>query len=129
VTARALARFNRAFANPAVRLFAGRVPPFAIVRHRGRTSGRAYATPVVAFRAGDALLVGVLYGRTSDWVLNVLAAPRTEVTRRGLTRNYRQPELVTRDEGLRLLPAVVRVPYRILRVRHFLLLTSTPKAG
>ena len=31
-------------------------------------TGRAYATPVLAFGSEDGLVVGVLYGTTSDWV-------------------------------------------------------------
>ena len=69
---RGFARFNRRVANPAMRLAAGWLPPFAIVRHRGRRTGRDYATPVLAFGTEDGLVVAVLYGTSSDWVRNVL---------------------------------------------------------
>ena len=41
-----LARFNKVVTNPIQRRYAGRIPPFAIVEHVGRKSGRQYRTPV-----------------------------------------------------------------------------------
>jgi deazaflavin-dependent oxidoreductase (nitroreductase family) len=121
------ARFNRKVANPVVRLVAGWLPPFALVKHRGRVTGCGYATPVLAFGTGDGLVAGVLYGASSDWVRNALAAGRARVERLGTARDYEQPRLVGRDEGLRLLPAIVRGAFRLLGVRAFLRLTiSSP---
>jgi deazaflavin-dependent oxidoreductase (nitroreductase family) len=123
---RGFARFNRNVANPVIRLVAGRLPPFAIVRHRGRVTGRDYATPVLAFYTNDGLVIGVLYGTSSDWVSNLLAAGRADVKRRDAAHEYEQPRLVGRDEGLRLVPAIVRGPFRLLGVRTFVRLTVSP---
>ena len=123
---RAFARFNRKVANPVVRLVAGWLPPLAIIRHRGRTTGREFATPVLAFTTPEGLVVGVLYGTTSDWVNNLLVAGHAQVKRRGKVRECRQPRLVSANEGLRLVPAIVRGPYRALGVRNFVQLTITP---
>src|ERR671912_3039229 len=57
-----LARLNRRAINPLVRAFAGRLPPLALVIHRGRVSGRVYRTPVLAFPADDRFLVALFYG-------------------------------------------------------------------
>lgn len=121
---RKLARFNRTVANPAVRMVAGRLPPLAIIRHRGRTTGRDFATPVLAFRTPDGLVVGVLYGTVSDWVRNFQAAGGGKVQRGGTVREYRQPRLIGRDEALQLVPAVVGGPLRALGVHHFLRLSA-----
>ncbi|HEU4948269.1 MAG TPA: nitroreductase family deazaflavin-dependent oxidoreductase [Kribbella sp.] len=121
---RGLARFNRRFANPVMRLVAGRLPPFAIVRHRGRRTGRDYVTPVLAFGTEDGAVIGVLYGTGSDWVSNVLVAGGAEVKRRREWQHYGQSRLVGGDEGLRLLPTVVRSPFRLLGVRAFVRLSS-----
>jgi deazaflavin-dependent oxidoreductase (nitroreductase family) len=125
---RGFARFNRKIANPVVRLAAGRLPPFAIVRHRGRVSGREYRTPVVAFRTRDGLLIGVLYGTGSDWVKNVLAADRADVTRLGHAQGYRRPRLVGGQEAAHLVPAAIRAPFRLLGVRAYLRLTAADQA-
>jgi deazaflavin-dependent oxidoreductase (nitroreductase family) len=121
---RGLARFNRKVANPAIRLVAGWLPPLAIVRHRGRVTGRRYATPVVAFGAGDDLVIGILYGRSSDWVNNLLAANGAQVRRLGTTREYAQAQLIGSDEGLRLLPGPARGAFRLLGVRNLLRLRA-----
>src|SRR4029453_17236836 len=111
---RRVARFNRRFANPVVRLVAGWLPPLAIVRHRGRVTGRDYATPVVAFGTNEGLIVAVLYGTDSDWVRNLLVAGRAQVERGGAAHEYVQPRLVDSDDGSPLVPAVVRGPFRLL---------------
>src|SRR5262249_1796055 len=49
---RALARFNRLVTNRVLGVVAPWMPPFAVVVHRGRSSGRVYRTPVWAFRRG-----------------------------------------------------------------------------
>jgi len=111
-----------------MRLVAGRLPPFAIVSHRGRVTGRDYATPVWAFGTQDGLVVALLYGANSDWVTNVLVAGRAEVKRLGAAREYAQPRLVGREEGLRLIPAVARVPVRVVRTHDFVRVTASPSS-
>jgi deazaflavin-dependent oxidoreductase (nitroreductase family) len=44
------------------------------VGHVGRSSGKAYRTPVEAMRVDDGFIVTLVYGSRSDWVQNVLAA-------------------------------------------------------
>jgi len=90
---RAVARFNKRVNNPIQLSWAWLLPPWAIVIHRGRKSGREYRTPVVAFRSGDHLLVNVLYGSESDWVRNLLAAHGGEVVRMGRTYRLLNPQL------------------------------------
>jgi hypothetical protein len=82
---RRVARFNKAVNNPIQRQYAWLLPPWAIVCHRGRRSGRLYRTPVVAFKRGRTLSIGILYGvDESNWVQNVLAGGG-EVVRGGRT--------------------------------------------
>jgi deazaflavin-dependent oxidoreductase (nitroreductase family) len=70
---RRVARFNKRVTNPIQGQFAWLLPPWSVIIHRGRKSGRTYRTPVVAFRKGRTLSVTILYGENSDWVRNVLA--------------------------------------------------------
>jgi deazaflavin-dependent oxidoreductase (nitroreductase family) len=121
---RSFARFNRVVANPVIRRFAGSIGPLTLVKHRGRRTGRTYATPVMSFTTHGGLVVGVMYGRRSDWVRNVLATGPVEVTRRGRTDRYQSARLLGQGEGLLLLPGVLRGPFRVLRVRHFVYLTD-----
>lgn len=121
---RGFARFNRKFANPVIRHLAGSFGPLTLVTHRGRKTGRAFATPVMSFTTDDGLVIGVVYGMSSDWVKNVLTSARVDVKRRGRSRPYEHARLVDRDEGLDLVPAFVRGTFRILGVRHFVRLTA-----
>ncbi len=80
---RSIARFNRRFTNRLTLKVAGYLPGFAVVSHVGRRSGRAYRTPVNAFRTDDGYIIALTYGAQSDWVKNVLAAGSCELRTRG----------------------------------------------
>jgi deazaflavin-dependent oxidoreductase (nitroreductase family) len=95
---RRVARFNRAVNNPIQRQYAWLVPPWVIVVHRGRRSGRLYRTPVNAYKKGRTLAVVVLYGGESDWVRNVLAGGG-QVVRAGRTYELINPRLVAPAEA------------------------------
>ncbi|CAA9571162.1 MAG: hypothetical protein AVDCRST_MAG49-3631 [uncultured Thermomicrobiales bacterium] len=124
--ARLLARLNRRLANPVARLFAGRVPPLAIVGHTGRRSGIAYRVPVVAFAHGDGYLIALTYGPEADWDRNVLARGACTLERSGRTVSLGAPRLVGPDEALPVLSAPVRAVLRALKVGAFLQLTPDP---
>ncbi|MFC5185184.1 nitroreductase family deazaflavin-dependent oxidoreductase [Actinomadura harenae] len=105
---RSLARFNRIVTNPLQGLWAPYLPPYAVIVHRGRKSGREYRTPVVAFRHGDQLVVGLPYGADSDWVRNVLAEGRAGVERLGRLRRLEDPRVVDADTPPDELPGMAR---------------------
>ncbi|MAP64197.1 MAG: nitroreductase [Microbacterium sp.] len=48
--------------------------PWSVIRHRGRTSGTEYETPIATHREGDEFFVTLPYGRGTQWLKNVLAA-------------------------------------------------------
>jgi deazaflavin-dependent oxidoreductase (nitroreductase family) len=122
---RAVARFNRCVTNPLARLVAGWLPPFAVVIHRGRVSGHEHRTPVMAFGYGDGVAIALTYGAGADWVRNVLAADGCAVRRMGRLERMVHPRIVTGADGMRRVPAVVRMPLRILRASEFLQLSRS----
>jgi deazaflavin-dependent oxidoreductase (nitroreductase family) len=91
-----LAHFNRAVTNPIQLHYAWLLPPWVVICHRGRRSGRRYRTPVIAFRHGRALAIVVLYGEESDWVRNVLSG-EAQVVRAARTHELLSPRLVDAD--------------------------------
>jgi deazaflavin-dependent oxidoreductase (nitroreductase family) len=91
---RSLARFNKKVTNRVQGLWAPWLPPWAMVVHKGRKSGRSYRNPVLAFRSGDRLAVILFYGSRADWVRNVLAANEAEVIRANRTHSLTDPHLV-----------------------------------
>lgn len=90
---RSLARFNTRVTNPIQGQYAWLLPPWVVVCHRGRRSGRHYRTPVNAYRRGSTLAIVVLYGAQSDWVRNVMAGGG-QVVRAGRTHDLLEPRLV-----------------------------------
>jgi deazaflavin-dependent oxidoreductase (nitroreductase family) len=121
-----LARFNRRVPNPIVLSFAGRrLSPVAIVVHRGRTSGRRYRTPVIAFRLDDGYVISLPYGANRDWVRNVLAAGSCTLESGGRRVALTAPEVLAGNDGLAMLPAPVRAALRPLRVTRVLRLSSS----
>jgi len=103
-----LGRFNRRVTNRVSRHVAGRLPGFAIVIHRGRTTGTEYRTPVNAFRRPGGFEFALTYGMT-DWVRNVLHAGGGLVIYRGRTYRISDPELVPGDAEATRVPKPVRM--------------------
>jgi deazaflavin-dependent oxidoreductase (nitroreductase family) len=111
---RRLARFNRVVTNPLQGQFAWLLPPWAVICHRGRRTGRLYRTPVNAYKRGSVLAVVVLYGEESDWVRNVLAAGGGQVIRAGRTHDLTHPRLL--DPRVRPVPRLARPVGRLTGV-------------
>jgi deazaflavin-dependent oxidoreductase (nitroreductase family) len=85
---------------------------YSIVRHVGRTSGRAYQNPVSAYPLGDGFVIPVLYGTQSQWVRNVMAAGRFTLRTKGRDYPLERPELIAPAQALAAYPALLR---RIMR--------------
>jgi deazaflavin-dependent oxidoreductase (nitroreductase family) len=110
---------NRYF-NRLMRPMANKLPGFAILTHRGRTTGRTYQTPVNVFRRGDEYFFFLTYGSDVQWVKNILAAGSCSIETRGRIVELAEPELVT-DPELRPAPAPVRfIERRIAGVTQYL---------
>ncbi len=121
-----VARFNRHVTNPLARLIAGWLPPFAVVLHMGRRSAREHRTPVWAFRTDDGFVVALTYGADSDWVRNVVQGGGCRLIRRGKLIGVVNPRVVAGPGARKLVPVVVRVPLRLMRVTEFLQLSVDP---
>jgi deazaflavin-dependent oxidoreductase (nitroreductase family) len=104
---RRVARFNKAVHNPLQLLYAWLLPPWVVICHRGRRSGRLYRTPVNAWKRGRTLAVVVLYGEESDWVRNVLAGGGL-VVRGGRTYELQRPRIVDPAGAGRSVPPIAR---------------------
>jgi deazaflavin-dependent oxidoreductase (nitroreductase family) len=73
-----LDQFQIKYVNPIVRPLSKRIPGFAVIKHRGRTSGKDYETVVAAHRKDSVLAIGLMHGKT-NWVKNVLAAGEADI--------------------------------------------------
>src|SRR5206468_2938884 len=75
------------------------LPPWAVIVHKGRKSGREYRTPVLSWRSGNRLEVVLYYGADTDWVRNVLAAGEAGVVRGRRTWRLTAPRVVAAAES------------------------------
>jgi deazaflavin-dependent oxidoreductase (nitroreductase family) len=92
---RPLIRLQRAIINPRQMRSAGTPGAYAsVVRHRGRTSGRPYETPVGAVAADDGFVIALVYGSRSNWLQNVLASGSATIVHEGQIYEVDQPELI-----------------------------------
>lgn len=91
---RIIARFNKYVTNPIQRLWAPHLRHMAVIEHRGRTSGRIYKTPVMAFVEDADLVVVLNYGATADWVRNVEAAGSAAVFHHGTRYRLTEPRIL-----------------------------------
>jgi deazaflavin-dependent oxidoreductase (nitroreductase family) len=73
-----LERVQIEYLNPMLGPLLKRLPGFAVIRHRGRSSGKDYETIVSAYRKGSVLAIGLVHGKT-NWVKNVLAAGEADI--------------------------------------------------
>lgn len=85
----------------ALGLLAGRrfFPLWAVVRHRGRRSGRALSVPVAVQVRGDVFVVPLLFGPRTNWVMNVLAAGGCVIRWRGVDHRAVGPELIDPEQA------------------------------
>lgn len=91
----AVRRVNRALLNPMQMRSAGTPGAYAsIIRHRGRSSGRDYQTPVAAVPTDDGFVIALVYGARTDWLRNVIAAGSATIVHEGRSYRVGQPEVI-----------------------------------
>jgi deazaflavin-dependent oxidoreductase (nitroreductase family) len=124
-----VARFNRYVTNPVQRMWAGWLPPFGIVEHIGRRSGKSYRTPVTVFSADidgkPGVAIVLTYGPDRDWLKNLTAAGGGRMRRNGKDIGIADPKVVTTAEAAEHVtraarPIVARMPFE-----QTVLLTAT----
>lgn len=121
-------RYNKYVENPvAFRVF-GRAGPSAIVHHIGRRSGAPRATPVIAHRTQDEVVIPLPYGTDVDWLRNVLTAGQAVVDLRGRSFGVDEPLVVDIEDVIDLLPASMAHTIRFSGAREAVRLRLSPIA-
>jgi deazaflavin-dependent oxidoreductase (nitroreductase family) len=93
--------------------------PFTVVRHRGRTSGRVYETPIIVAALGRDFVVELTYGERVQWFRNVVAAGGCELVRGGRTTRIVAVEPLPAEQGLAAFGGIRAVVLRLLRRHEF----------
>jgi len=83
-------------------------PLWAVLRHRGRRSGREYAVTVGVRATADAYFIALPFGDRTQWVHNVLAAGGCTVRWRGKDIVLSEPTIVRADEAAFAFPLALR---------------------
>lgn len=108
---------------PIANRFAGtRVfPLWAIVRHTGRTSGKAYATPVVARPTPDGFIIPLPFGDATQWAKNLFAAGGGSIRFAGREHQVAEPRIMDLEEAAPHLAPPIRFVARRLGLRHWVI--------
>jgi deazaflavin-dependent oxidoreductase (nitroreductase family) len=87
--------------------------------HVGRSSGKAYVTPLDAHPVDGGYMFILVYGSKCDWVQNILASGKSTLSTDGETFELCNPRVVNGDVAWPVLGEVKKPP-GFLRVDEFL---------
>ncbi|HEX2286520.1 MAG TPA: nitroreductase family deazaflavin-dependent oxidoreductase [Mycobacterium sp.] len=108
-------RLQIKYMNPVVKKIARFLPGTAVIKHRGRKSGKPYETVITPYRKGNVVAIALGHGKT-DWVKNVLAAGEADLR---LSRNevhLVNPRIVPAGTDDPTLPRMARIQARKIGV-------------
>jgi deazaflavin-dependent oxidoreductase (nitroreductase family) len=69
-----------------------------VIYHKGRKSGREYATPLCVSRCDEGFIIGDYWGPTADWFRNLQANPRARLRYQGKYHDVKA-EVISIDEA------------------------------
>jgi deazaflavin-dependent oxidoreductase (nitroreductase family) len=130
--ARRLIRAVARVVNPIVLRIAGRrhMPIVGIVHHRGRRTGRLFATPLgVRPAVGGGFVMPVTFSQAAHWYQNIRAAGWCVITYQGADHTVAWPTLVDRATAGPAYPRYERLALRLLGINEFVWLTGQPDHG
>ncbi len=112
--------FNKHVINSLTRTFAGSAhSPFALIRHFGRRSAKAYETPIIAEPLGNGFVIALTYGSGVDWYRNVLAAGQCALLWHGNVYTLNKPEPMDPEKALLAFPPLLRLLLRARNTKDF----------
>jgi deazaflavin-dependent oxidoreductase (nitroreductase family) len=121
--------------NPLVLRIAGRrhMPVVGIIHHRGRNTGRPYATPLgIRPATANGFVMPLTFGESAGWYLNIMAAGWCVITWRGADHTVASPVIVDRAMALPAFPRYERLALRAIGINEFAWLRdapASPKSG
>jgi len=112
---RVLSRCTRGRVNAVALRLVGHAA-FADLEHVGRRSGTVRHTPLRAFRTQGKVVIGLNFGRESDWLKNIQAAGRCRMLLGNEQLELGAPRVVPVEQGVEGMPWMYAVALR--RVVH-----------
>ena len=101
------------------------VPLYVLLRHRGRRSGREYATPVVGMRVPGGFAIPMAFGEGADWYRNIVASGGATMRKGGTEHQLADPVAIDPDSAASPFPRWQRPVFRALGIRRFLFLKGS----
>lgn len=112
--------FNKHVTNRVLGQFAGTTRgPFALVRHVGRRSGKAYETPILVVPAAGSFVIALTYGPEVDWYRNARAAGGCRIVWHGREYAITDLELVEAESARRLFRQPAPLILRLMGIRDY----------
>ena len=108
--------------NPLVLGIAGRrhMPVVGIIHHRGRKTGRPYATPLgIRPAAAGGFVMPLTFGEAAGWYRNIVAAGGCVITWRGADHTVANPVIIDRATALPAFPRYERLALRTIGINQF----------
>jgi deazaflavin-dependent oxidoreductase (nitroreductase family) len=121
-----LARVLNPLAIPVARL--GLIPIWGVIRHTGRRSGRAYATPIALMATRDGFVIPLPFGEKTDWCRNLLSARAGSIRWRGAEYAVEQPQIIGAADAASAFPRLMRPVLPALGIHQFLQLRRADRA-
>jgi deazaflavin-dependent oxidoreductase (nitroreductase family) len=117
--------FNKRVTNRLLRVFAyAPRGPFALVRHVGRKSGKAYETPIFAFRHDGNFVIALTYGPDVDWYRNVQAAGKCGLHWHGQDYAIDKIETLDVQTALPAFPLPIRLVLPLVGQQDYVRMTT-----
>jgi deazaflavin-dependent oxidoreductase (nitroreductase family) len=104
------------------------LPLWGVLRHVGRSSGRAYAIPVVALPFAGGFLIPLPFGDQTQWLKNIQAADRAGLRHAGHEYTIDQAEVVSLEAAAPDLSSVVRFGARRFGIDRFVRVRQLSRA-
>jgi deazaflavin-dependent oxidoreductase (nitroreductase family) len=126
--ARRVVRFLARLINPLTLLIAGRrwMPIVGVLRHRGRKSGRIYATPLGMRPLGDSFVMPRTFSENAAWFLNVKAAGWCVVTYKGRDYTLIDPQVIDYAAAAPAFPGYELLQFRLVGITEYLRMRRAP---
>ena len=126
--ARGVVRAAARLINPIILLIAGRrwLPILGVLHHRGRSSGRMFATPLGMRPLGDAFVIPRTFGKNAAWYLNVQAAGWGVATYKGRDYPLIDPQVIDYATAAPAFPRYELLQFRLVGINEYLRLTQAP---
>jgi len=98
----------------------GAIPIWAVVRHRGRKSGKLYSTPIAVRPTPDGFILPLPWGEGTDWCRNLRAAGGGVIRWGGADIEITDPEVMDVAAAMRFFDAYMRPIMKLIGIKKVL---------